>query len=203
MKLIEQIHDNGVHQRRIDVLTRHFINLLPPVGSLLDIGCGDGLLASRIGRQLPSLRLTGVDVMVRDQTHIPVREFDGIRLPFDDKSFDSVMLVDVLHHTDDPTILLREAGRVAREAIVIKDHTRNGILAETTLRFMDRVGNARHGVALPFNYWSREQWETAFRELELQVDVRLEKLGLYPIPADWLFGRSLHFIARLTPGVGQ
>jgi hypothetical protein len=38
-------------------------------------------------------------------------------------------------------ILLREAARVAREAVVIKDHTKNGLAADATLRFMDRIGN--------------------------------------------------------------
>ena len=55
------------------------------------------------------------------------------------------MFVDVLHHTDDPMVLLREAGRVASGFVLIKDHTQNGILAGRRLRFMDWVGNARHG----------------------------------------------------------
>ena len=97
-------------------------------------------------------------------------------------------------------VLLREACRVAKKALVIKDHTRNGLFANTTLRFMDSIGNAHHGVALPFNYWSKQQWDAAFESLDLQVDIWLSSLKLYPIPADWLFGRSLHFATRLSFG---
>jgi hypothetical protein len=40
-----------------------------------------------------------------------------------------VLFVDVLHHSKDPMILLREAVRMVRKAIVIKDHTLAGLLA--------------------------------------------------------------------------
>ena len=44
------------------------------------------------------------------------------------------MCVDVLHHTDDPMILMREAMRVTRQAILIKHHTLDGLFAGPTLR---------------------------------------------------------------------
>jgi hypothetical protein len=62
---------------------------------------------------------------------------------------------------------------------------------------MDHLGNARHGVALPYSYWRRSEWETAFEAVGLQVEVWREQLGLYSIPLKWLFERSLHFMARL------
>ena len=88
-------------------------------------------------------------------------------IPFRDKSFDAVMFVDVLHHTNDPSVLLGEAGRVARTAVILKDHCRDGMLANSTLRFMDRVGNAHHGVVLPYNYWPEAQWRETFEKLAL------------------------------------
>jgi hypothetical protein len=95
-------------------------------------------------------------------------------------------------------VLLREAARVARRAIVIKDHTLTGFLAGPTLRFMDWIGNARHGVELPYNYWTLKRWKAAFTELGVAVDVWITDVGLYPWPADLAFGRSLHFITRLV-----
>ena len=107
------------------------------------------------------------------------------------------MFVDVLHHTENPMILLREAARVAKKGVLIKDHLLDAFLAGPRLRFMDNVGNRRHGVALPFNYWRYEQWLAAFSELGLSVNSWNGDLRLYPGPADWLFGRSLHFVVRL------
>jgi SAM-dependent methyltransferase len=146
----------------------------------------------------PGLDIAGVDVLVRPKTHIPVREFDGDHLPFDDGSFDVVMFVDVLHHTVDPMVLLREAKRVARTAVVLKDHTREGLFAYATLRFMDWVGNARHHVALPYNYWSRSEWDTAFQRLGLDIQHWRDSLDLYPPPASSVFERNLHFVCRLA-----
>lgn len=194
--MIERVH-NPVHKRRARVLSEMLADLMPEKSKVLDVGCGDGLIASLLKQNRPDVDVQGVDVLVRRSTCIPVEAFDGRVLPYRDRAFDVVMFVDILHHTLDPTILLREAARTARQAIVIKDHTRDGFMSAATLRFMDWIGNARHGVALPYNYWPRAKWLDVFHRLDLTVQVWKQNLGLYPRPAHWLFDRSLHFIARL------
>jgi SAM-dependent methyltransferase len=194
---LDTIHGRHVFQRRVRVLSRHLAGLLPPHAQVLDVGCGDGLIARRILDLRPDLHLRGLDIFIRPHTHVPVDRFDGIALPLADQSVDCVMFVDVLHHTPDPMRLLREAKRVARQAILLKEHAREGLLAGPTLRFMDWVGNARHGVVLPYNYWTKDQWERAFSELGLEVREWHERIGLYAAPLDLIFGRRLHFITRL------
>lgn len=201
--LTEYLHGGYVYQRRIRVLCKYLSKLIPQGARVLDVGCGDGLLAHRILQNRPDLKLRGIDVFVRAQTHIPVEGFDGRIIPYADESFDVVTLVDVLHHTEDPMLLLREAARVGNTAILIKDHTRDGPLAGLTLRFLDWVGNARHGVVLPYNYWPQKRWREAFDTLGLTIGVWNRELGLYPRPVNWVFGRSLHFIARLDLNRGD
>ena len=138
----------------------------------------------------------GLDTLVRPNTRIPVETFDGRSIPYPDGLFDAVMLVDVLHHASDPLLLLREAARVGK-IVLVKDHFRNGFLAGPTLRFMDWVGNARHGVALPYNRWSKSEWDAAFVRLNLKPAQMTLSLGLYPAPASWIFERGLHFVAEL------
>lgn len=198
MKIVDQLHEKLVVGRRARVLSQHVSELLWPNSSVLDVGCGDGQIARLIQEARPDVTISGVDVLVREKTWVPVEHFDGETLPYADNAFDVVTFVDVLHHTLDPLVLLREAVRVARHGLVIKDHTRNGFLAGPTLQFMDVVGNRRHGVALPFNYWSKEQWTRAFHELNVEVDIWRPKLGIYRGPASWLFDRSLHFATRLV-----
>lgn len=197
MSIIDNVHGGYVHTRRVEVLARRFADLLPGKARVLDIGCGDGLLASRIHTLRPDVSIEGIDVLVRPSTHIPVAPFDGRNIPHESNRFDSAMLVDVVHHIEDPMPLLREACRVSQQCLVIKDHTRDGWLAGPTLRAMDYIANTRHGITPPQNYWPRAQWKVAINELHLQVGVWQDRLGLYPIPADWIFGRSLHFLARL------
>jgi len=198
--VLDRVHGGYVHRRRVDVLARELSQLVEPNSSVLDVGTGDGLLASRVRDSIASLDVRGVDTLVRPGCLVPLQEFDGHVLPYGDASFDYVMFVDVLHHTDDPEALLREASRVARRAVLIKDHLLEGVGAGATLRFMDWIGNARHGVVLPFNYWRRRQWSSAFARLALDVTFWKVDLRLYPTVANWLFGRSLHFIARLERG---
>jgi SAM-dependent methyltransferase len=136
---------------------------------------------------------------VRRKTHVPVRIFDGEHLPFPDKSFDSVMFVDVLHHTHDALTLLREAARVATFSVVIKDHFRKGFAADLILTLMDYVGNRGHDVLLPYNYLTPAEWAEKLAAAELTTVTVIERLGLYPFPFSILFDRSLHFLARLSP----
>lgn len=197
MSVSEWIHERYGFARRVRVLSHRIAALLPEHASILDVGCGDGDIDVHIQRERPGVSIEGIDVLVRPNAKIPVSEYDGHEIPFPDDAFDGLLFVDVLHHCDDAAALLRDARRVARRFIVIKDHRLDGFLAGPTLRFMDDVGNARFGVRLPYNYWSHSRWHEVFGELDLRVAAWEQDLGIYPVPADWIFGRGLHFLARL------
>jgi SAM-dependent methyltransferase len=194
--LIGSLHNRLVFGRRVKLLADRLAALIPPGARVLDVGCGDGTADRLILNQRPDITIEGIEVMERPESHIPVKLFDGSSIPHPDNSFDLVMFVDVLHHTEDPNVLLREAKRVGK-MILIKDHFRDGLLAGPTLRLMDWVGNAHHGVVLPYNYWSRPQWTRAFDSMGMKIGAINESLGLYPPPATWFFDRHLHFVARV------
>ena len=197
-RLHSKAHDKAVFCRRIEVLTRTLADFIPANARVLDIGCGSGTLAKRIMALRPDVSIVGIDVLVRPGTEIPVTEFDGDTIPWPDGHFDIALFVDVLHHTEAPARLLAEAKRVSKGGIVIKDHFREGVLADATLRFMDWVGNAQHGVVLPYNYLSDPEWRGIWSKLGLRVERLTDKVGLYPAPFSWLFDRRLHFVARLA-----
>jgi SAM-dependent methyltransferase len=199
MTWLDPVHRGYVHGRRVRVLLSHLAPLLPENGTVLDVGAGDGHVARALMDARPDVTIEGIDVLVRPGTQIPVTDFDGSHVPFDDASFDAVLFVDVLHHATNGMTLLREARRVARQAVIIKDHRCDGFLARPTLRFMDAVGNRRHGVALPHAYWSSGEWQRNFAEVGLEPEVEIRRLGLYPFPASLLFDRGLHFVSRLRP----
>jgi SAM-dependent methyltransferase len=195
---VERLHERHIKGRRVRALASAIASLIPQNATVLDVGCGDGSLAEGILGQRPDVRLQGLEVRARPNALIPVTQFDGRHLPFGPGQFDVVLFADVLHHTEHAEELVKEATRVARRAVVIKDHCADGFLARPMLRFMDRVGNARFGVTLPYLYLSWAEWQRMFERVGVAVESRQTRLGLYPPPLNWLFERSLHFVARLA-----
>jgi len=186
-----------VFGRRTRVLAAALAPYIPRDAKVLDIGCGDGTISALLQESRPDLSIEGVEIAPRPTCRIPSRAFDGSHLPFADLSFDACLFVDVLHHTTDVSPLLREAARVARSYVVLKDHLSENFLDQATLRFMDWIGNRPHGVTLTYNYQSLRLWQEHFAVCGLQAAQFSTQLPLYPPPFSLLFGRKLHFIAQL------
>jgi SAM-dependent methyltransferase len=91
-------------------VTRHF----GPHEEMLDVGCGVGWLADHFDRY------TGVDslpdAVAAAQAHgrNVVQANVDEPLPFEDSSFDGIILKDVLEHVSDPVALVQEVRRVVR-----------------------------------------------------------------------------------------
>lgn len=197
LSAIAAIHGRIVFSRRVSVLAHLVAPLLPP-GRVLDVGCGDCSITFLVGELRPDTSLLGADLLVRPKKPVRVLEFDGETLPVATGSMDAVMLIDVLHHTQDRARILRECKRVA-PCIVIKDHLAQGSFDRATLRLMDWVGNRGHGVVLRYKYFDRDSWQATLTAAGLVEDVHDPVNGLYPFPFSYIFGRRLHFAARLRP----
>ena len=190
-------HRALVFERRTLVLAEMLAAQIPRDASVLDIGCGDGAIGSLIAQLRPDISIQGVEFLVRPKCKIECRAFDGSSLPFPDGSFDLCLFVDVLHHTQEPAILLHEAARVSRSCVLIKDHLDENIFDHLILRFMDWVSNRPHGVVLTYNYQSREEWAEYFSRCGLAETTWTTRVPLYPPPVGLLAGRGLHFVSLL------
>jgi SAM-dependent methyltransferase len=93
-------------------VTRHF----PPDAKLLDVGCGTGWLAEHFSDY------TGIDGSPEAVAAAQAKGRSIVQgdvdepLPFEDSSFDGVVLKDLLEHVADPVALVREVHRVLRPA---------------------------------------------------------------------------------------
>jgi 2-polyprenyl-3-methyl-5-hydroxy-6-metoxy-1,4-benzoquinol methylase len=89
--------------------------------SVLEIGCADGGIISSLANL--GLHAVGVDLatpfLYSAQKPAEYICADGFSLPLADKSFDTVILAEILEHIDNPLKVLLEAVRVCRERIVI------------------------------------------------------------------------------------
>lgn len=193
------IHGRLVHQRRVRVIAEVFAPWLPDHGHIVDVGCGDGAVAAALLARRPDVRIEGYDVLIREHARIPVHHFDGRRIPLADSAVDAVMLVDVLHHCEEPEELLREAARVARRVVLVKDHRLGHAGARLLLRLMDWISNRPHGVVLPYNYWPEARWRQAWHAIGLEPRQYCRYLGLYPFPFSLALDTGVQFAAALEP----
>ena len=115
-----------VHRAQYDALLKEVV----PDGSVLDAGCGEGVIGLLLAeRGIPS---TGVDLSAPNiqaaQAEAARRGFSGLttfiqgdaeRLPFPDRSFDTVVSSHVLEHLPDFDGGFRELCRVARKRVIV------------------------------------------------------------------------------------
>lgn len=97
-------------------------DILPLSADILDIGCLNGNLYNFLRNpEFPIKSFTGVDLSEKlialaksrfpEQTWI---QADRLKLPFADKTFDAVTLLETLEHVEDPRATIREAARVCK-----------------------------------------------------------------------------------------
>jgi SAM-dependent methyltransferase len=130
---------------------------LGAVGTILEVGAGDGCLATRVCSEFPDARYLGVDIVAS-----PGKLFkgDSRRAEFrsqrvedikPERVFDMVLLVDVLHHIPKNhrrTVLAAAAGHVRPGGLlVVKDWIRGRNLGHLLAYISDRFITGDKNVA--------------------------------------------------------
>lgn len=93
--------------------------------SVVDIGCGDGFLLKELLEKYKDIKVLGLDISPVAIEKAKEKGIDTVlcditeRLPFEDNSFDSALLLDVLEHMFQPEPVLREAIRVSKKYVYI------------------------------------------------------------------------------------
>jgi len=199
-------HHRTVHLPRVDRLSAVVVDLVrqlerrdgaTAVRTLLDVGSGDGRIARGVAARLDLERAVGVDILARPEPAIETRIYDGRTLPCGDQSFDVVSLLDVLHHAEQPAELLRECLRVARRAVVLKDHLSFGYLSDKLLELMDHAGNAGPGVAVRGTYWQLPEWFELVREAGGRITAMRWPLTIHNLPWRLITRSELQFAALI------
>jgi SAM-dependent methyltransferase len=89
--------------------------------SVLDLGCATGnycVALSKAGFDVKGADINPKYVETARKRGVDAHVADG-RVPFPDKSFDTVLLFEVLEHVPDPAATLAEARRLARKNVLI------------------------------------------------------------------------------------
>ncbi len=190
-----------VYAARLRALVAAITPHLKPGDRVLDVGCGNGTLARALldNPGAPAgLVAEGLERYKRGGEPITVHAYDGVKMPLADRSYDCVIVADVLHHEEDPDRLLRECARVSRRLVIIKDHSVAGPLAQQRISFIDWAANAPYGVKCLYRYNTPAGWAGVRSRLGLGLVEERLAMDLYPPGFNALFGRRLQYFAVLS-----
>ncbi len=139
---------------------------LNPTEKTIDIGCGIGMITHRLRQQ-------NFDCTPLDVAHLSIIEsvkpivYDGLTMPFEPQSFDTALLLTVLHHTPDPIVVLKESRRIAKKIIIIEDIYNNKIQQYLTYA-MDSLVNFGFS-DMTYQNKSDKEWKMVFEALGLEL----------------------------------
>jgi ubiquinone/menaquinone biosynthesis C-methylase UbiE len=151
-------------------MARHIIPALDLPGNLLDVGCSTGLLSRELQRKT-SMEVVGIDVVCPSDAGFPVLIYDGEVIPFPENSFRNVLLCYVLHHSDDPVRLLKEAQRVCSHRLIVVEDIAETSAQHRIAMAKDRFYNMLMVPDMPmtYNFKSTKEWVEIFGELGLRL----------------------------------
>ena len=96
--------------------------------SLLDVGCGEGVLVHEWAKALAPARVVGIDLeepsiqagwAQRQAPNLEYRIMLAENLPFADGEFDAATAIEVLEHVPDPAHTVAEMARVAQRHLLV------------------------------------------------------------------------------------
>jgi ubiquinone/menaquinone biosynthesis C-methylase UbiE len=113
----------GTFERTLDEL----LALAAPA-SILDVGCGEGVLTSRWATRLPDIRVVGFDLedpklaahwARAGRPNLSFVSGDARQLPYAEDEFGLVAAIETLEHISDPDRVLAEMTRVAGSHLLV------------------------------------------------------------------------------------
>jgi 2-polyprenyl-3-methyl-5-hydroxy-6-metoxy-1,4-benzoquinol methylase len=110
-------------ERTLDELLGH-----AAPNSILDVGCGEGVLVHKWAQRYPQARIVGLDLEAPDiqagwaqhtAPNIEYRISKAENLPFADGEFELASAIEVLEHVPDPAHTVAEMARVASGHLLV------------------------------------------------------------------------------------
>jgi len=165
---------------RDKILTDLFIEYIEPKEEIIDIGPGNGAISRHVFNK-KKVDVVLVDVVDKREEYAEGFKFllyDGKKLPFSDESFDTSLLITVLHHTHNPEQVLREAIRVAKNKVIIVEDVYNNSIEKYQTFLADSLANNEF-FGHPHTNKSEGEWLELFGKLNLKLLSKKENVMSY------------------------
>jgi ubiquinone/menaquinone biosynthesis C-methylase UbiE len=186
-----------VYAHRARWSARQIMPHLKATDRVLDVGAGDCRLAARLHEKV-GCAVVPVDVEDFNQTELKLTLFDGQRLPFEDQSFDAVLLVFVLHHAEDAAAVLAEARRVSRSRIIVLEDVTTSWWDRMMFRGFHRWLAWSEKISYPHHEYRPAEWTRLARSLGLKErETRIAGRTLGPLSC-----RHIAFAWEKAEGAG-
>jgi ubiquinone/menaquinone biosynthesis C-methylase UbiE len=147
--------------------------------SVLDVGCGEGVLTSRWADRVPDGRIVGIDLPDpkleahwRDSAPANLEFTTGRaeQLPFERNEFDLVAAIETLEHVTDPEQAVAELARVARRHVLasVPREPQWRMLNVARGAYVRQLGNTPGHL----NHWSRGEFARLLARHGELIEVR-------------------------------
>jgi hypothetical protein len=162
--------------------------------SLLDVGCGNGLISQMSKPHFAEVQMLDVVNYVSPEITLPYLPYkEGEAFPVS-KGYDTVLLLTVLHHSNDPMTLLKESWKTTNQRLIIIESV-FGVHVQPPIGsyelavleepeqiayavFVDWLYNRvlNDNIPVPYNFTTPERWLEIFVECGMHV-AEIENLG--------------------------
>jgi len=178
----------------------YLLDLIPQETNLLDVGSGIGHLAGelRLKRGVRCFCLDFKRLCFHPVPSCPFLLCDAHELAFREETFDTVLLITVLHHCRRPRDVLLEAKRVAKGKILLIEDVYSSRGGRLWTMMKDLILNVEL-FGHPRRFHTIQEWEEAFSELGLSVEIKRE----FSLRLLWVFrARHVMYLLRKENGAG-
>ena len=154
---------------------------------VLEVGAGDGSILKLLAEKNFAPEYHAVEISASGVAHIQARGipgllsvqiFDGYHLPFEDNSFDLIILSHVLEHVEHERLLLRELKRVARCTVIeVPRDYKTGV--DTRIKHFLAYGHINVYTPTSLRYLLRTEGFEVERDLTSMIEPEVTRFNIY------------------------
>ncbi len=173
------IHGRLVSSCRLHLQVDAYKGQISSGSRILDFGCGNGAVSIAIARQFQAA-VAGADIQDFLHYNLPFFLSRDRRLSdiFGYKSFDIVIMNDMLHHIcgDRQLSYIQEAKRIGKKVLIVETYpTRLAKFLDILMNYIVYLGKE----TTPLSHRTPQQWEALIKSLDSPYSIKILKSPFY------------------------